>query len=329
MPSSRNRPGPHDRRPEAGPRPRCIALNRINGLRCRRLVTKGKTQLCRVHLAKAKAAPDFEAYLEELTKPPTTGPSRPIEGRKKSVGATEANPDYTVDPKPEDLVKRGITTTVIRQHKSATALVISAQAKRALEKLGQPYDPNATRHDPKEVLLALVASAWQQQQVWEAMLAAIPDEDFNSIGMTPIPGDPLTSKGTRIEAIQKFLDQATKTASRISKMAIDAGIEERLVRLAEEQQALIADTVRAGLVAAVADLVRSLRLSPADEANLLQSALGAAATQLRALASGKPPEVIEGVATVVAKAAKSAPKAARYRARHARPLEVVDEEEPV
>ena len=312
-PTSRH---PHARRPESGPRPQCIAINRVNGLRCRRLITQGRTKLCRLHLAKAKAAPDPETYLAELSQPPKTGPARPDEYRGQRAG----DPDGlkgAPNPRPQDVVKRGISTSVIRQHKSATALVISAQSRRALEKLGQPFDPTdpKSRRDPKEILLELVASAHQQVLVWAAMLSAIPEADFDQIGVTPIPGNPATSKGTRIEALQKFLTDSTKTAARISKMAIDAGIEERLVRLAEEQQALIADTVRAGLLAALAQLVRELRLSPEAEAQALSAGLGAAANHLRMLAAGTPPEVIEGVATVVERHRKSAPKAARYKAK--------------
>jgi hypothetical protein len=111
-----------------------------------------------------------------------------------------------------------------------------------------------------------------------------------------------SAKGARIETIQRFLTEATKTAARTSKLAIDAGIEERLVRLAEEQSALIADTVRAGLIAGIG----SLRLSPAAEAAAIAAAVGQAATHLRALAAGQGTEVYEGIAVKVDDAESSA-----------------------
>lgn len=290
---------PHARSPEAGPRSQCIAINRVNGKRCRRLVTKGRAKLCRLHLAMVRANPELEGDL-------TSGPQpKPKLTPAQQVKADRLTGSEGSDRPIEAAVKRGITTSLTRRHKSATQLVLTANAKNALRKLGQPYDPSAQRQDPKEVLLGLVASAWLQQQVWAAMLDAIPNEDWQWIGVTPIPGNQATSKGVRIEQIQKLLGDATQRAARISKMAIDAGIEERLVRLAEEQQALIADTVRAGLIAAMAGFVQQLHLTKAQEAQALDAALGAAANHLRRLASGAPPEVIDGVATVIDKSKKT------------------------
>jgi hypothetical protein len=112
------------------------------------------------------------------------------------------------------------------------------------------------------------------------------------VGKVPIPGQLDSARGARIETIQRFLTEATKTAARTSKLAIDAGIEERLVRLAEEQSALIADTVRAGVIAGIG----TLRLSPQAEAAAIEAALGQAATHLRALAAGQSGQIIEGIA---------------------------------
>lgn len=286
MPSSKSSPGPHDRDPNK-PRQQCIAINRFNGKRCRRWATQGRTKLCRLHFAKAKNDP---AYAEAVTKPVTKG----AKGTAGSSTGIQEGPGGGPDPSPGDSVRAGVSMNLKKQSKSATALVISAQSKAALAKLGQPYDPSATRQDPKEVLLALVASAWQQAQVWQAMLATVPDADWAKVGMTPVPGDPVSSKGARIEAIQKFLGEATKTAARISKMAVDAGIEERLVRIAEEQQALIADTVRAGLIAGIAQL----HLNPQAEKAAIEAALGSAANHLRRLAAGTD-EVVDSVEKVL------------------------------
>lgn len=191
----------------------------------------------------------------------------------------------------EAVAGQGQRSTMSKQvQRSATKFVLDLQARDALAKLGK--EERVT--DPKQVLMDTVRSAWRQRQVWEAMLQSVPADDWSSLGDIPIPGRPATSKGARIEIIQKFLGEATKTASRASKLAIDAGIEERLVRIAEEQSILIADTVRAGLIAGIG----SLRLSPQAEAAALEAAVGSAATHLRALAAGDG-EIIEGIAVRV------------------------------
>lgn len=175
-----------------------------------------------------------------------------------------------------------------RARQSVTSWVLDQQARDALAKLGKTERVT----DPKQVLMDTVRSAWRQRQVWEAMLNSIPDADWSQLGSIPIPGLPGTARGARIEVIQRNLAEATKTASRASKLAIDAGIEERLVRLAEEQSALIADTVRAGIIAAIA----SLGLSGPAESKAMEIALGRAATHLRQLSAGEGEEIIEASA---------------------------------
>lgn len=196
-------------------------------------------------------------------------------------------------PTPAETTRRNITRAVTGAFRgNATQFVLTQQAADALRKLG--IEPGKT--DPKLVLLDSVRSAWQQAQVWEGMLASIPPEDWAHVGRVPLPGQMATAKGARIETIQRFLTEATKTAARSSKLAIDAGIEERLVRLAEEQSALIADTVRAGLIAGIA----SLHLAPQAEAAMMELAIGRAAHHLRALAAGAGGgEIIDGIAQQV------------------------------
>jgi hypothetical protein len=175
---------------------------------------------------------------------------------------------------------------------NVSKFILNQQATDALKRLGLG---SSSRLDPKVTLLDAVRSSWQQAQVWEAMLAAVPPEDWEHVGKTPIPGHLGSARGARIETIQRFLTEATKVAARTSTMAIHAGIEERLVRLAEEQSALIADTVRAGLIAGIA----ALHLSSAAESAALEAAVGQAASHLRALAAGQPDEIIEGIAVRV------------------------------
>jgi len=188
----------------------------------------------------------------------------------------------------EELTRRGVTRSV---RTNVSKFVLNMQAKDALAKLGL----NATRTDPKVALLDAVRSSWQQAQVWEAMMASVPEEDWEHVGKVPIPGSLNSARGARIETIQRFLTESTKTAARTSKLAIDAGIEERLVRLAEEQSALIADTVRAGLIAGIG----ILHLSVEAERAAISAAVGSAATHLRALAAGANEDIIEGIAVHV------------------------------
>jgi hypothetical protein len=193
---------------------------------------------------------------------------------------------------PEVLARRGVTRALtLRQRQAVSTFVLNTQATDALDKLGVTVG----KTDPKVLLLDTVRSAWQQAQVWEGMLASVPPEDWAYVGKVPIPGNLESAKGARIETIQRFLTESTKTAARTSKLAIDAGIEERLVRLAEEQSALIADTVRAGLIAGIG----ALHLSATAEAAAIAAAVGQAATHLRALAAGSGGEVYEGIAVAV------------------------------
>lgn len=193
---------------------------------------------------------------------------------------------------PEDAARRMVTKALtFDQRQAVSTFVLNEQAKAALQRLGLQVG----RTDPKVTLLDAVRSSWQQAQVWEAMMASVPPEDWEQVGKVPIPGSLDSARGARIETIQRFLTESTKVAARTSKLAIDAGIEERLVRLAEEQSALIADTVRAGLIAGIG----SLRLSASAEAAAIEMAIGQAATHLRALAAGQPGEIYEGIAVRV------------------------------
>lgn len=289
---------------------RCISQTRI-GKRCLRKVapTKGRgepNQLCRFHLAKANG--------EMASRTPGT----------RTDGMS--NPDNLTGPTPLEMSKNGIATDIKKKvarrmaetapseedwaaeafrgnsfagskTRAVTNYVVNAQAKKALSKIGLDPSPG---FDPKTALLATVESSWRQMKVFEAMLSSIPEDDWSHLGVVPIPGMPSTARGARIEVLQRFLGEATKNASRISKLAIDAGIEERLVRIAEEQSALIADTVRAGVLAALASLTGALRLPKETQELALEAALGAAAGKLRALASGDPLDEAGGTSEGVA-----------------------------
>lgn len=326
MASSKGSPGPHDRRDPTKPRPTCSQKTR-KGVKCKRFLApgqKGKSDgLCRFHLEKARRMmaeaqgltqrgyPLGLPEVIDLTDPSimTNEPSNFGHGSAADFGA-KGVPGGPANASAGSAARAGISTQLTFEHAALArragqtpgAFALNERARLALSKIG--LEPNAG-FDPKTALLATVESAWRQARVWEAMLTQIPDEDWQYVGTVPIPGLIGTAKGARIELIQRNLAEATKTSAKVSKMAIDAGIEERLVRLAEEQSALIADTVRAGIVAAIA----SLRLTPKNEALALEAALQSAASRLRVLASGDLSEespsaedqVFEGVAVEVLK----------------------------
>lgn len=281
MASSRNSPGPHDRRvdPETGqlpPRPQCVKLTKTTGRRCKRDAI-GHSKLCKSHKAQAEA---------ELALAKQQKRTREPDEERKAANTARMAKNPVAQPTPDGIMRGGIATQVQKEAKTRAlgSFVVKEQARNALQRLGNPNAKVLT--DPRQTLLDTVSSAWRQQQVWEQMLALVPEEDWAFVGMIPVPGSQNSAKGARIEAIQKYLGEATKSAARISKLAIDAGIEERLVRLAEEQSAMIADTVKAGILAAMASLVRELRLSKTQQARVLDEALGSAATHLRLLAAG-------------------------------------------
>lgn len=269
MPSAKGVQGPHDRDPSK-PRSTCIQVSRHSGQRCKRYTTVG-SRLCRSHLLMARGES-------------TQGNS--VKGGQAVKAKNEAN-DMIHDAETNDGVR--LTRKRSQNLQNATGLVVSEQARAALAKLGTPLSAQ-DKVDPRVALLDTVRSAVRQREVWESMYASIPEPDWSALGMPPIPGSTASAKGARIEVISKNLAEATKNASRIAKMAIDAGIEERLVRLAEEQSALIADTVKAAVIAAVG----SLGLSALDESTTLDNALHAAATHLRLLAAAPIEASIDG-----------------------------------
>lgn len=247
---------------------------------CNRKATTRRNGYCKLHLqiAAQKASGTYDPHVSTYNK---------------------AQPD----PSRTDQISGGITKALRKEAAAVAAtgkltpsqannVYVTERAKQALEKLGQSTDLNSL--DPKLVLLDMVHTAHQQVLLWKAMLMATPDEDWANLGMPPIPGLKATAGGARIEVVQKHLEAAIKNAAKISATAITAGLSERMVRLAEEQSALIADTVRAATIAAIG----SLKLTPQAEAAAIDAAMGAAANHLRALSIGGA-TVVDGVAVAV------------------------------
>lgn len=270
MASSKGSPGPHDRDPSR-PRPKCTQKTR-NGKPCSNYAEQGAARrlqanpdaevLCRPHRLQAEALAATGEY--------------PVPA---DIGSTDNQGT------PTGQTRGGIKTQM--SNEVAHALLVSERSRQALDRLGLLSEGEGNDSvDPKQVLLDSVTSAHRLRQLIEAMLASIPESDFADIGMSPLPGAPNTHKGARIEFLITKLEATQKSAARISKMALDAGIEERQVRIAEEQQALIADTVRAGLVVAIELLKSTGALTDAAADVAMEQALAGAAAHLNKLASG-------------------------------------------
>ncbi len=291
MASSKSSLGPHDRRPYLV-RAKCTFPTQT-GRPCPKPPGLGG-KICNYHkgyIERRAADPSSSrSHVTPLTAQ-QGGHAKRITGTARLVEkmAVERAAEIKADEDRRDPIaprKRGDP----RPRSSTGTFVVNALARDALAKLGTHIDPTIGLHvDPKQILLDSVSSAWRQRQVWEAMLNSVPEEDWAMVGSIPVPGSVPSARGSRIEAIQKHLSEATKTAARTSKLAIDAGIEERIVKLAEEQSALIADTVRAALQAGILALVASGFLTKANEPAALEAALTNAASRLRVLASSGGP----------------------------------------
>lgn len=158
----------------------------------------------------------------------------------------------------------------------AQTRLVKQAIEDSIRRLNLPAQPD---EDPREVLLSAVRTAHRQKQVLEAVVSALPVEDFEQLGyQTGVLGG--TNAGARIEIAHRMLAEATKNAARASKLAIDAGLEERLVHLAENQATL--------MVAALRAAVAAMNLPKAQADEMLRLSAG----ELARLAGGV--EVMEG-----------------------------------
>lgn len=113
------------------------------------------------------------------------------------------------------------------------------QARNVVRALGTPVDVN-----PVESLLFLVREAAGNV----AFLGArVQDMGYDLVG--PVysltrDGDPVATSED-LHAMVKLYNEERDRLARVSKIALDAGIEERQVRVVEEQAALLVTTIRA------------------------------------------------------------------------------------
>lgn len=145
----------------------------------------------------------------------------------------------------------------------------------------------ADLRDPRQVLLEQVTRSHQMVAVLDAMVRELTEADMRLLGYEDeaFSLGVLTRRALKARHVRAVLELHGKwvaEASRISKMTMSAGVEERLVRLAEQQSRLIADVIRGALEA--------LPLSP----ELRQQAMHEVAYRLRALEAPAPLQVGSG-----------------------------------
>lgn len=154
----------------------------------------------------------------------------------------------------------------------------------ALKKLGV----DVVQRDPREVLLEQVynsaamaqALAGLVRDLEERHLKAIGDIDYISTdeGVVPVPDPEGSVASARLELYAQWIDRA----ARVAKMALDAGIEERLVRLAEGQATVVVQTIR--------NVLSQLSLTPEQ----MSKAVQLAASEFRLLAARPVPQLAQG-----------------------------------
>jgi hypothetical protein len=159
-------------------------------------------------------------------------------------------------------------TRVCRMHGGTTKKAQVAAGKRQaiaetralVGRLGTPVEA-----DPRAVLLEMVYSAYGMQLSLAALLQQYDAADLAD-------DDPQVRM--RLRSVQNMYGYWSEKAAQFSALAVRAGIEERLVKLAESQAMTVVQVLR-GALSAVA-------LPPETERELLQ----AVAVQLRALMPG-------------------------------------------
>jgi hypothetical protein len=125
-------------------------------------------------------------------------------------------------------------------------------AVKALRKLGEHVEP-WDRVDPRDALLDVVHQAYTMKSALESLIIDLKEDAIEHMGASvtvQTPDGPITIPHnggvvamTRIRLYNEALDRVAK----VSKMAMDVGIEERMVRLAERQAVEIADVIKAAV----------------------------------------------------------------------------------
>lgn len=125
-------------------------------------------------------------------------------------------------------------------------------AVKTLRRLGEHVEP-WDRKDPRDALLDVVHESYIVKEALKYLVQDLEEKEVEGMGkmiQVDTPDGPITvphSGGamaiTRIRLYNEALDRAAK----LSKMAMDVGIEERMVKLAEGQAVEIAEIIKASI----------------------------------------------------------------------------------
>ncbi len=144
-------------------------------------------------------------------------------------------------------------STLCRNHRGNTAPQRVNSSKRielrkaavALQQIGLDADALV---DPRIVLLQAVSIAHQTLGVVAEMVRSLEEDDIQEIGSIPLPGESRGTRGARAEAFFHLLNVWTDRASKVSRLALQVGLEDRMVHLAEVQAAMLVESTRAAFL---------------------------------------------------------------------------------
>jgi hypothetical protein len=148
------------------------------------------------------------------------------------------------------------------------------KAVEMLQKLGIEVPP-AERVDPREVLLEAVQQAWAIREALRFLTTNLTESEVEGMGKvikvrTPEGGVSVIphTGGMHAQNVLKMYNDALVQSARLSKVAIDAGVEERMVKLAERQAEIIISVIKAAVVELPKELQFAVVKRAADELRL-------------------------------------------------------------
>lgn len=149
-------------------------------------------------------------------------------------------------------------------------------AVETLRKLGIPVPP-AERIDPREVLLDAVQKSYAIKQALEYLLTEFTEEELALVGKmkeVTLKGSEYIQqlpegKSIEIQRRISMYNDALDRCAKISSLAVRAGVEERMVRLAERQSDIIVSVIRAAVAFLPPDLQYQVVQNAASEMRML------------------------------------------------------------
>jgi len=164
----------------------------------------------------------------------------------------------------------GKAPNAIRDGQERVALQKAVKALRSLGEHVEPWE----RVDPREALLDVVHQAFTYKDALQYLINDLDEKDIEGIGkMMLVPsgvegvGDIQVphAGGAKSVVRMKLFEAALDRCARVSKMALDAGIEERYVKLAERQSEIVAEVIRASVRGLPEDMAMQVITNAANE----------------------------------------------------------------